>query len=220
MFRSRVAEFEGAEAFLEAADTVLREPYVDLAVVRNVDGLDGLGGGEQTSHSMDSLAYFKEFKKVVPQAKKIREVINPFWDDYVGALDSTIRPSAKFTFWQTVEERSERHVDPEDFGPLTISARIDTHDDLRRTFHARKKVGKVGISLDGIPTIASNYSGVGLGRLGLTRADQNPGDIILFANFPFVTAHKTRAREESPISYRRISRRPKVLILSTRLHNK
>ena len=215
MLRNRVAEFNGADNFLEAAETVLREPFVDLAVVRKVDDLVGMYdvGDLVTSKSLVS-----QFMDAVPQARKAKKVIKPLWNDYSGLFSDRINPSFTLMGGQIIDYPSERHIDGTSAGLLTVSARVDSQHDLSRTFYGRKKMGKLGIDSKGNVTVAGVISCRSMGRMGLSAVEQRPGDIVLFANFPQVTTHMVTMQKDRGIPFKQPERRPVSLVLSGGLH--
>lgn len=218
MLRNRVADFKGPESFLEAVETVTREPMVDVAVIRGVDDLIGLDT-QIDRYKSKALGQFRNsFANIVPQATQMKDVLKPLWNDYRDLFDERIKPNYGLPLPLYIDYTSQRHIDAPGAGLVTISARIDEHHELKRTFYARKKVGKLGIDHHGMETAAGALSFSWLGHIGLSRVNQAPGDIVLFANFPLVTSHQVAMQTAPGIPYETPERKPAALVFSPRLY--
>lgn len=204
MFRHRVAEFEGAGELLEAADVVLREPRVDLAIVRNVAGVAGIGYHQTEAGEMiPTTDTAREIRQIlharVPEIPALATVVNDFWADF--SFDhpegSTCRINRNLDdpnrYRSTVIwKKMARHVDHFELGPLVMSARIDPYTAMRRYFYARKRPGVVVITGEGERDEEPHHTAKKLHMLGLSRVEQKPSDIVFIATTPQVTPHMTR----------------------------
>ncbi len=206
--RSRVAEFHGPEQLVEAGQTLLDEPKLDMAVVRQAadfetSGIDrqmiypngGPLGGPAQQWLEESLGL-----------ADLDEVVQSWWDtnpnesySFEGRTDrvgSNIFDIARHLDGNTVAGERWYLGEGELPGPISLSLRIDPNHNHKRVFYARR-IDEAPRHLQPIPVDVLRLVGrgiIGALPMPMSHVRQEPGDCILFPNYPLPAVHQVKTK--------------------------
>lgn len=206
---SHVAEFHGPEQFVEAGQTVLNEPTLDIAIVRDAVNFQESGiGWYEMNGERPMINQAKDWLDRTLDFEGLDNVVEAWWQDhaderfsYLGRvrdihtnqLDASRHFDAIHPLWKTWPNLYNEHIP----GPISLSLRTDPNEKHPRRFYARR-LEETPIEGVTIPPSVLRLAGVGIKsmfmRPAISSVTQRPGDCVIFPNHPTPALHAVKTK--------------------------